>query len=482
MHHMTPDEFRRAGRDAVEWLASYMERVDGVPVASRVKPGDIAALLPERAPESGEPFGALLADLDKVVIPGVMHWQSPRFFGYFPCNTTPVSMIADMVSAGINGQGMMWSTSPAYTEIETRVLDWLAELIGLPHVVRSPADGGSEGGGVIQGTASEASLVSIIAARDRARRDTGAPIHKLTAYISQQAHSSLTKDARIAGLEAAHLRLVPTDALFRMDAGALRAMIRADADAGLTPFYVCATIGTTSSGSIDPLRSIGEVVRAAPGRVWLHVDAAYAGAACVCPEHRSIIDGAEHADSFNFNPHKWLLVAFDCSSLWVKRKADLLEALSIMPEYLRNEASASGAVIDYRDWQIPLGRRFRALKLWWTIRHYGAEGLRAHIRHHIRLAELAEKLLFSDPRFIPAAPRSLSLVTFRLAGDGPEADQRTKALLERINASGEAFLSHTMLPDASGASRYVIRMAIGGVHTSEADIRRTIDAIRNAAG
>ncbi|MBL0922833.1 MAG: aspartate aminotransferase family protein, partial [Phycisphaerales bacterium] len=399
------------------------------------------------------------------------------FVGSKWCIRTSFSGRADRVSTPLNAQGMMWSTSPAYTEIETRVLDWLAELIQLPHAFRSPGDGGAEGGGVIQGTASEASLVSIIAARERARA-AGAPIHRLAAYVSQQAHSSLTKDARIAGVEPAHLRLVPTDGALAMRPDALLELIRADLAAGLTPFYACATVGTTSSGSIDPLRAIGEALAALPARPWLHVDAAYAGAACVCPELRHIIDGVEHADSFNFNPHKWLLTAFDCSALWVKRKADLLDALSIMPEYLRNEASASGAVIDYRDWQIPLGRRFRALKLWWTIRHYGAEGLREHIRRHVRLAEFAERRLLADPRFVAAAPRSLSLLTFRLAGDGPDADRRTRTLMERVNASGEAFFSHTMLPDpATGEARYVIRMAIGGTWTTEEDVRRACDAL-----
>ncbi len=479
MHHMSAEEFRRAGREAVDWLADYMERLGDLPVAPSVRPGEIASKLPARPPQNAEPFDALLADLDRVVLPGVMHWQSPRFFGYFPCNTTPVGVLAEMISAGLNAQGMMWSTSPAYTEIETRCLDWLAELIGLDSKFLSTS---GEGGGVIQGTASEASLVAMIVARDRARRSTKAPIERLVAYISEQAHSSLTKAARIAGLDLANLRLVPTDDKLAMRADALGAAIRADVEAGLTPFFVCATVGTTSSTANDPLRPIGEAVartRSDRAPLWLHVDAAYSGAACVCPEHQWMIDGSGLADSFSFNPHKWLLTTFDCSAFWVERRRDVLDALSIMPEYLRNEASASGAVLDYRDWQIPLGRRFRALKLWWTLRFYGVEGLREHIRHHVRLAETVESWVRADNRFVLAAPRTLSLVCFRLRGD--DADARTKRLHERVNASGEAFLSHTLLPDPETREpRYVIRMAIGGTTTTHADIERTWSAVRQA--
>lgn len=468
--HMTPDEFREAGRRVVDWIASYMERVGDLPVRAGVEPGQVASMLPEHPPAMGEPWDDIFADIERVVLPGITHWQSPRFFGYFPCNTTGPAILADMFSSALNAQGMMWSTSPAVTEIETRVLDWMGEILGLPAKFRSDAqterDGRAlRGGGVIQGTASESTLVCLLAARSRAK----APIDAMTVYTSTQAHSSIAKGARVAGITERNLRLVPTRPDYSMDPDALARMMREDAERGLTPVFVCATVGTTSSGAIDPVREIGALCR--ERSAWLHVDAAYAGAAGVCPEFRATInDGLDLADSYVFNPHKWLLTTFDCSTLWVEDRAAIIDALSITPEYLRNAASDAGSVIDYRDWQIPLGRRFRSLKLWFVLRHYGVEGLRAYIREHVRLGELLERLVDADDRFERPAARCLSLVTFRLKG----ADARSKALMERVNATREAFLSHTVLPDpATSESRYTIRMAIGAVGVREEDIRRT---------
>jgi len=458
---MTPEEFRLLGHRVVDWVARYMERVDEFPVRSPVEPGAIAAMLPDEAPETPEGWDEILADLDHVIMPGVTHWQSPSFFAYFPCNASGASILGELVSAGLGVQGMLWSTSPACTELETVTLDWLARLIGLSESFRSSTP---NAGGVIQGTASEAALVAMIAARGRA-----ASHDSLTAYTSDQAHSSILKAANIMGLAPGALRMIPTDAQMRMDPVALKRAIDEDVAAGMKPFFVSATLGTTSTGAFDPLEAIGPIATGAG--CWLHVDAAWAGSAFVCPEFRGPMAGVDHADSYNFNPHKWLLTSFDCSALWTRDRAALVGALSVTPEYLRNPASEAGAVIDYRNWQIPLGRRFRAIKLWFVLRSFGAEGLRAHIRKHVELAEWFEAQVVADDRFELAAPRSLALVCFRLADD--PGGERTKALLERVNAHGELFCSHTTIPDReTGKSRYAIRFAVGAVGTERSHVER----------
>jgi aromatic-L-amino-acid decarboxylase len=467
---MTPEEFRALGHRVVDWVARYMERVDELPVGAPVEPGQIAAMLPGEAPESPEGWDEILADLDRVVMPGITHWQSPSFFAYFPCNASGASILGELVSAGLGVQGMLWSTSPACTELETVTLDWLAKLIGLP---RSFLSATPNAGGVIQGTASEAALVAMLAARSRA-----GPAAALVAYTSEQAHSSILKAANIIGLPPGALRTIATDTGLRMDPAALAGTISADRAAGLTPFFVAATLGTTSSGAFDPLNEIGPITRSAG--CWLHVDAAWAGSAFVCQEFRASMGGVEHADSFSFNPHKWLLTSFDCSAMWTRDVAALTGALTVTPEYLRNRASESGAVIDYRDWQIPLGRRFRAIKLWFVLRSYGAQGLRAHIRGHVALAGLFESWILADNRFELAAARSLALVCFRLADD--PSGERTRTLLERVNATGELFCSHTAIPDASGRSRYTIRFAIGAVGTRREHVERAWGVIRETAG
>jgi aromatic-L-amino-acid decarboxylase len=367
-------------------------------------------------------------------------------------------------------------------------------MIGLPAAFMS----GGEGGGVIQGTASEATLVAMLAARDRARRSEGAG--ELVAYASTQAHSSVVKAAMIAGTASGpedreRVRLIDVDERYAMRPEALERAMGKDVAVGRRPFFVCATVGTTSSGAVDRVGAIAGVVASLRGPSgtglresnkptpnsslregpWLHVDAAWAGAACVCPEHRWMLEGVEHADSIAFNPHKWLLTNFDCNCFWTRDRRAITDALSITPEYLRNQASESGLVTDYRDWQIPLGRRFRALKLWFVIRHYGVEGLRAHIREHVRLGEVFEGLVRADERF-EVVSRSLSLVCFRFRGEGAEADGRNKALLERINASGKAYLTHTVL-----GGRVVLRMAIGGTLTREEHVRGAWELIGSLA-
>lgn len=476
--HMSAAEFRARGREVIDWIASYMEGLErgdaGRPVLSQVAPGDVYRSMPEHAPQRAEAWSEILGDIDRVVMPGVTHWQSPDFFAYFPANASGPAILGDLLASGLGVNGFLWQTCPSITEVEMRVLDWLAEMTGLPEAFTSRGNRGP-GGGVIQGTASDAALVAMVAARQRVVGDR--VVDGLVAYSSSQAHSSIAKAAMVAGLGRDGVRAIGVDAQLAMRAEALEAAIRADRAAGGKPFLVCATVGTTSTGAVDPLGSIGAVCEREG--LWLHVDAAYAGAAMVCPEHRWMIEGVERADSFNFNPHKWLLTNFDCSAMWVRDRASLIKALSISPEYLKNAASDAGAVVDYRDWQTPLGRRFRALKLWFVIRHYGVEGLRAHIREHVRLAELFEQLVAADARFEIVAPRRLGLVCFRLkSGDEP-----TRALMQRINASGEMFLTHSVGPVGPGGSdRLFLRMAIGGARTQERHVRAAWDALRREAG
>ncbi|CAN5737597.1 pyridoxal-dependent decarboxylase [soil metagenome] len=453
--HMTPDEFRRHGAAAVEWIARYLEEVERQAVGSTVQPGDIRAQLPPAPPEHGESFEAVLADVDRVILPGVTHWQSPNFFGYFPANSSGPSILGELLSAGLGVQGMLWSTSPAATELETHVLDWVVELLGLPERFGSSGPGG----GVIQDSASSATLCAVLAARHRAGGAEALP--RLRLYASNQAHSSFQKAARIAGFADDQVRFVAGDEHHALRPDALAAALDEDRGAGAVPCLVMATVGTTSSTALDPLGPIGELCAAAGA--WFHVDAAMAGSAAVCPELRFIHDGLERADSYCFDPHKWLFTNFDCDCFYVADRADLLGALSVLPEYLRNAASDSGAVTDYRDWQVPLGRRFRSLKLWFVLRHYGAQGLRHHVRAHVALAAELAGWVAADPRFELAAPVPLNLVCFRHR----DGDAASEALLRAANATGRMFLTHTRLD-----GRYTLRMAVGQTTTE----RRHVEA------
>ena len=383
--HMTPEEFRRHGHAVVDWIADYYARIESFPVLSQVEPGQIRASLPADPPLQGEPFPAILADIEKLILPGITHWQSPNFFAYFPSNASGPAILGDLLSSGLGVQGMLWATSPACTELETHVLDWLVHMLDLPQKFLSS----SSGGGVIQDTASSASLCALLAARERATsfasNQRGCD-GRLVAYTSSQAHSSLEKDAQIAGIGRDNLRLIEVDENFAMrSAKRWPGQIEQDRQAGLVPFFVCATVGTTSSNAMDPVPEIGRICR--EHKLWLHVDAAMSGTAALCPEFRHTHAGLEFADSYCFNPHKWMFTNFDCDCFYVADRKALIQTLSVLPEYLRNQATETGAVIDYRDWQIPLGRRFRALKLWFVIRHYGVEGLQHHIRRHVELAQ-----------------------------------------------------------------------------------------------
>jgi aromatic-L-amino-acid decarboxylase len=462
--------FRRHGHELIDWIAAYLEGVEKYPVLSQVKPGEVRARLSAAPPIDGEPFEAILRDVDDIILPGITHWQSPNFFAFFPSNNSYPSILGDLLSSGLGVQGMLWAASPACTELETHVMDWLADMLALPDHFRST----SAGGGVIEDTASTSTLVALLAARERAtsgRGNTaGVEAGKLVVYTSNQAHSSVEKAVRIAGLGSDNLRLVDVDASFAMRPDHLAALIAEDRAAGRTPAFVCATVGTTSSMAIDPLPAIGPICR--DTGAWLHVDAAMAGTAALCPEFRSIHEGLAFADSYVFNPHKWMLTNFDCSAFFVRDRAALISALTIVPEYLRNQASESGEVIDYRDWQIQLGRRFRALKLWFVIRSYGVSGLQDVVRRHVALANDFASWVEADSDFELAAPPSLSLVCFRHRS----GDEATMAILERLNASGKLYLTHTRLSE-----HIALRMSIGQRNTERRHVKAAWAAIKEAA-
>ncbi len=461
-YHMTPDEFRRHGHELVDWLAAYMETVGGRRIQPDVKPGEIRAMLPDRAPEQPEPFEHVLRDLDDIVMPGLTHWQSPGWFAYFPANVSPPAILGELAAAGLGQQGMMWVTSPACTEVETVVVDWLVDLLGLPATWRTD----SRGGGVIQMSSSDSTHIALVVARDEARRRRPGPV---VAYTSVEAHSSVEKGARVAGYE--HIRLVGVDRALAMSPDALASAVATDVAAGLTPAFVCSTVGTTGTTAVDPVRRIGEIARA--HAMWHHVDAAYAGTAMICPEHRHHQDGLELVDSYTFNPHKWMFTNFDCSLFYVADRRPLIDALSIVPPYLRNTASASGDVIDYRDWHVPLGRRFRALKLWFVLRSYGAEGIRHHVREHVALAATLAERIEADPRLELVAPMRFGLVSFRHVG----GNEPTERIATGVNGSGFAYVT----PSSIGEDAF-IRVAIGQTGTRHEHVDRLWHLIEDLAG
>ncbi|MGO9647342.1 MAG: pyridoxal-dependent decarboxylase [Terriglobales bacterium] len=467
--HMTPDEFRRHGHAVVDWIADYYSRIESYPVLSRAKPGQIRASLPANPPVKGEKFDAILGDVEKLIIPGITHWQSPNFFAFFPANASGPAILGDLLSSGLGVQGMLWATSPACTELETHVLDWLVGMLGLPEKFLST----NTGGGVIQDTASSAALCALLAARERASNfasNRQGCNGKLVAYTSTQAHSAIAKGIQITGMGRDSLRLIEVDESFAMRPDLLAKQIDADRRNGLTPCFVCATIGTTSSNALDPLPEIGQICR--ENGVWLHVDAAMAGTAALCPEFRHTHAGVELADSYAFNPHKWMFTNFDCDCFYVADRKALIQTLSILPEFLRNQATESGAVIDYRDWQIPLGRRFRALKLWFVIRHYGIEGLQHHVRRHVELAQQFAGWVKADSRFELAAPVPLNLVCFRHKG----GDEVNQGLMDRLNRSGDLYLTHTKL-----AGRTTLRFCVGQTNTEARHVERAWKRIQEEA-
>jgi aromatic-L-amino-acid decarboxylase len=445
--HMTPEEFRRHGHEVVDWIADYMERVESLPVQPRVKPGDIRALLPDSAPEEPEAFGTILADIDRVVVPGLLHWQSPNFFGFFPVGGSPPSVLADFISTGLGVNGITWASGPAITEVENQVLDWLVDLLGLPESWKTTGPGG----GVIQMSASNSSHISMVAARHK----KGSRGDLMVAYTSDQAHSSVEKGARVAGY--GHVRLIETDAGLAMQPGALAAAIERDRAAGLIPAFVCSTVGTTGTTAIDPVDRIGEIARRED--IWHHVDAAYAGTAMICPEYRHMQPGLETVDSYVVNPHKWMLVSFDCSVLYLADRRPLIDALDITPAYLRGPLDEE--VITYRNWHVSLGRRFRSLKLWFVLRSYGAEQIREMVRNHIAMGNELARRLNADRRFEVIAPHPLALVCFRHV----DGDERTRELGRAINESGRAYLTPSHAKD-----RWFLRVSTSQAFTEQRHI------------
>lgn len=454
-YHMSPALFREEGKKLIDWIADYYENIEKYPVLSQIKPGGVIEKLPEHAPEQGEDFEGMLNDIDQIIMPGITHWQSPKFFAFFPSNSSFPSILADLLSSGLGVQGMIWATSPAATELETRVLDWLAEMMSLPESFKST----STGGGVIQDTASSAALTAVVAARERATSFMSNKMGvsgQMVAYVSSQTHSSLEKAIKIAGIGFENIRLIDVDGKFSMRSDLLKLQIEIDRKAGFIPFLVCATIGTTSSNAMDPIREVGEICKSE--NIWFHVDAAMSGSALICPEYQYLADGLELADSFCFNPHKWMFTNFDCDCFWVADRRHLINTFSILPEYLRNKATESGSVIDYRDWHIQLGRRFRSLKLWFVIRHYGVEGLRYHIRKHIEMAHDFAGWISDHPNFELVVNPTLNLVCFRING----TDDENLTIMNNINNSGEIYFTHTKL-----AGRIVLRLSVGQTNTEE---------------
>jgi aromatic-L-amino-acid decarboxylase len=467
---MNPDEFRRHAHRLADWMADYFRDVGHLPVTPAVKPGDIIRSLPDAPPLSGEPFDQLLQDFRDLIMPGMTLWNHPGWFGYFPANNSPPSVLAEMLTATLGAQCMSWVTSPAATELEQVTMNWLRRMIDLPE----------EFTGVIQDTASTATLVALLSARERATGNlagsaglAGGP--RLTVYTSSEAHSSVEKGVKLAGYGLEWLRRVAVDPAYAMLPEALEQAIRSDIEAGHTPACVVATAGTTSSTAVDPLPAIAEICRRY--RIWLHVDAAYAGSAAIVPELRRWFSGIEQADSLVFNPHKWLLVNFDCSAYFVQDSAMLVRTFRTAPEYLRTDQDPD--VVNYRDWGIPLGRRFRALKLWFVIRSYGVEGLRALIRTHVALARELAGWVEETPGFELMAPVPFGLVCFRYRPAGlsdAQADELNRLLLARVNAERRVFLTHTEL-----GGRYVIRMAVGQRSTGRAEVLEAWQLIRTHA-
>jgi aromatic-L-amino-acid/L-tryptophan decarboxylase len=467
---MDADSFRRHGYAVVDWIADYLDDVGERRVLADVTPGEIASALPPAPPEQPEPFDATMADLDRVLLPGITHWNHPAFHAYFAITGSGPGILAEAVSAALNVNGMLWRTSPAATELEEVTLDWLRQLLGL-------ADGWR---GVLTDTASVSTLVALAAARERAGLDVrqrgmaGRPdLPPLRVYTSADAHSSVEKAAITLGLGRDGVRLVPVDDERRLDVDALRAAVDEDVRLGCLPVAFVATVGTTSTTAIDPVGAIAdlrdELVAALGVPIWLHVDGAYGGVAAICDELRWVLDGVDRADSFVTNPHKWLFTPIDCSALFVRDVAALTRAFSLVPEYLTTDDEG---VTDFMDWGVQLGRRFRSLKLWAVIRYFGADGLAARIREHVAQAQRVVAWVERHPDLVLAAPAPLSTVCFRSVVSGEDEDEataRNRAWLAAINATGEAFLSHTVLDGV-----YVLRLATGNLRTTDERLAATL--------
>ncbi|MGH2566983.1 MAG: pyridoxal phosphate-dependent decarboxylase family protein [Bacteroidota bacterium] len=470
---ISSEDFRRHARDFIDWIINYLDHPERYKVLAGVKPGEIKQKLPQTPPEQPEPLTAILQDLDEILTPGLTHWNHPGFMAYFSTTASRPGILGELLSAALNTNAMLWRTGPAAVELEDVVLDWLRQLLRLP----------KQFSGLIHDTASASSLVALAAAREALELNIreggmcGRPdLPKIRVYTSEHAHSSIEKAAIVLGIGQTGVAKIPVDNDFRMRADLLRATVETDLKAGVKPCAIVATVGTTSTTSVDPVADIAEICRRYG--IWLHVDAAYAGSAAIVPEMRWLLDGCEHADSIVFNPHKWLFVPIDCSVLYCSKPEILRRAFSLVPEYLR---TGEETAINPMDYGIALGRRFRALKLWMVLRAFGAEGIRERLRHHIRMAQNFKQWVEKSADFELMAPARLSVVCFRFHPQNAglsEADLEriNEELLERINKTGEIFLSHTKLNN-----RFTLRLAIGNLRTAEQHVQRAWELLRDHA-
>jgi aromatic-L-amino-acid decarboxylase len=467
---MIPDEFRKHAHELVEWMASYLENVGEYPVKSQVSPGEIFKQIPNQPPSAPEPFNNLMRDMEEIIMPGMTHWQSPDFFAYFPANTSPPSILAEMITATLGAQCMNWETSPAAAELEEKMMIWLRGMIGLPDNFE----------GVIQDTASTATLAAILTAREKvtefAFNDNGGNSQgTLRVYTSDQAHSSVEKSVKISGIGRNNLVKIPVNENFSMDPLKLHEAIMEDKKRGNIPCSVVATIGTTGTAAVDPLKPIGEICR--ENDIWLHVDAAMAGTALILPEFQWMLDGKEYIDSFLFNPHKWMFTNFDCTAFFIRDAGRLIKTFEILPEYLKTRTR--GQVNDYRDWGIPLGRRFRALKLWSVIRSYGTEGLQYKIREHIQFASKLKEMILKEADFEILAPVIINVVCFRYIPAGYD-EKQINAINEKLhhslNDSGKIYLSHTVIN-----GKYTLRMVTGQTNVTFEHVEKAWELINMTA-
>ena len=464
-------EFRAHAHEIVDWIADYLEGIERYPVASQVQPGRIRTQIPDSPPLTGEPFDALLNDFKSIILPGMTHWQHPSFFAYFPANSSPPSIYAEMLTAALGAQCMSWITSPSAAELEERMMQWLREMLGLPAAWE----------GVIQDTASTSTLCSLLTAREeRSRHEINrrgfSPADTFTVYCSVEAHSSVEKAVRIAGIGRENLRKIDVDEAFAMRPDILERRIEQDKGAGFVPLCVIDALGTTGSTAVDPLKEIGAVAKR--HGLWLHVDAAFAGTALILPEFRHLLDGMESVDTFVFNPHKWMFTNFDCSAYFVRDREALVRTFEILPEYLKTREKQQ--VNNYRDWGIQLGRRFRALKLWFVIRTYGVEGIRSMVREHIRMGQELRQAMEKEPDFEILAPVWCNVVCFRykpvsVHGDG-QLNSLNMELMDRLNATGRLYLTHTKLN-----GRTALRLVIGQTSVERRHVAAAWDSIRRTA-
>ncbi|XVE49826.1 hypothetical protein DITRI_Ditri01bG0113200 [Diplodiscus trichospermus] len=474
---LDPKEFRRLAHQLVDFIADYYQKIESYPVLSQVQPGYLRTTLPENAPSLPEPLETILKDVQNLIIPGLTHWLSPNFFAFFPATVSTAAFLGEMLCTCFNSVGFNWLASPAATELEMTVMDWLANMLELPKSFMFQGTGG----GIIQNTTSEAILVTLIAARDKALGVLGFDsMHKLVVYASDQTHSTFTKACKLAGISPHNIRSIATTLHtgFSLSPVQLRTVVEADVAAGLFPLYLCANLGSTSTTAVDPIRPLADVAN--DYGIWVHVDAAYAGSACICPEFRHHLDGIERVDSLSLSPHKWLLSFLDCCCLWVQKPRQLVKALSTNPEYLRNKHSESDSVVDFKDWQVGTGRRFKSLRLWLIFRSYGTVNLQRHIRSDVGMAKMFEGFVKSDPRFEIVVPREFGLVCFRLKPDeniGSDYNELlNRKLLEWVNSKGQVYMTHTKIGGV-----YMLRFAVGATLTEDRHVGAAWKLIKEGA-